>query len=236
MLFLAVFCGFLAENQREHFIEGKRAKSYARTLINDLERDTFMISRIIKHINNHLIIIDSLGSYVKSRKIDQMRNLELFVLGALDRYPPFIWNRSTLLQLINSGSLRYFTNPDLINKISAYDALTHHLDEDFQGDEDRANSTAERRHEVIDMNYPQHFIYGLRNNRDSVLKTVFYADLVKSDKTSIIITDINALRVFVNDKLNIRRNLHVRVTEELPKVIKDATMIIGLLKERYHFD
>ena len=28
MLFLAVFCGFLAENQREHYVEHKRAKDY----------------------------------------------------------------------------------------------------------------------------------------------------------------------------------------------------------------
>ena len=29
MLFLAVFCGFLAENQREHMVEHQRAKVYA---------------------------------------------------------------------------------------------------------------------------------------------------------------------------------------------------------------
>ena len=29
MLFLAVFCGFFAENQREHNIEKQRAKQYA---------------------------------------------------------------------------------------------------------------------------------------------------------------------------------------------------------------
>jgi hypothetical protein len=32
MLFLAVFCGFLAENQREHMIENKRAKQLAKYL------------------------------------------------------------------------------------------------------------------------------------------------------------------------------------------------------------
>jgi len=28
MLFLAVFCGFLAENEREHYVESKREKIY----------------------------------------------------------------------------------------------------------------------------------------------------------------------------------------------------------------
>ena len=40
MLFLAVFCGFLAENQREHFVEHNREKQYMRSLMEDLETDT----------------------------------------------------------------------------------------------------------------------------------------------------------------------------------------------------
>jgi hypothetical protein len=40
MLFLAVFCGFLAENQREHYVEAQRAKEYAKSLLNDLRNDT----------------------------------------------------------------------------------------------------------------------------------------------------------------------------------------------------
>jgi hypothetical protein len=36
MLFLAVFCGFLAENWREHYIEKLRVKEYAGALVYDL--------------------------------------------------------------------------------------------------------------------------------------------------------------------------------------------------------
>jgi hypothetical protein len=36
MLFLAVFCGFLAENQREHLIEHKREKQFIVTMLEDL--------------------------------------------------------------------------------------------------------------------------------------------------------------------------------------------------------
>ena len=39
MLFLAVFCGFLAENQREHMIEHKREKQYMKSLLEDLQND-----------------------------------------------------------------------------------------------------------------------------------------------------------------------------------------------------
>lgn len=43
MLFLAVFCGFLAENIREHRIEHTRAKEYARMLKADLVNDTLQL-------------------------------------------------------------------------------------------------------------------------------------------------------------------------------------------------
>ena len=36
MLFLAVFCGFLAENQREHMVEHQREKQYMESLLSDL--------------------------------------------------------------------------------------------------------------------------------------------------------------------------------------------------------
>ena len=46
MLFLAVFCGFLAENQREHYIEHLREKQYLRSLLENLSTDTATIKRV----------------------------------------------------------------------------------------------------------------------------------------------------------------------------------------------
>jgi hypothetical protein len=39
MLFFAVFCGFLAENQREHMVEHQREKQYMKSLLEDLQND-----------------------------------------------------------------------------------------------------------------------------------------------------------------------------------------------------
>src|SRR5687767_1185846 len=47
MLFLAVFCGFMAENQREHMIEHQREKQYMASLLNDLVADTTALSNSI---------------------------------------------------------------------------------------------------------------------------------------------------------------------------------------------
>src|ERR1051326_8225057 len=40
MLFLAVFCGFLAENQREHLVERRREKQYMASMLEDLRNDS----------------------------------------------------------------------------------------------------------------------------------------------------------------------------------------------------
>ena len=47
MLFLAVFCGFLAENFREHQVEKQRGKEYVHSFYDDLKTDTATFSRII---------------------------------------------------------------------------------------------------------------------------------------------------------------------------------------------
>jgi len=39
MLFLAVFGGFLAENQRNHYVEHQREQQYMHSIIKDLEHD-----------------------------------------------------------------------------------------------------------------------------------------------------------------------------------------------------
>ena len=47
MLFLAVFCGFLAEYQLEHKIEKKKANQYIHSFYKDLKTDTTTFGRII---------------------------------------------------------------------------------------------------------------------------------------------------------------------------------------------
>jgi hypothetical protein len=51
MLFLAVFAGFLAENQREHYVEHLREKQFINSLINDVKVDTARLNRLIENRN-----------------------------------------------------------------------------------------------------------------------------------------------------------------------------------------
>ena len=48
MLFLAVFCGFLAEYQLEHKIEKEKGKQYIRSFYHDLKTDTAEFARLLR--------------------------------------------------------------------------------------------------------------------------------------------------------------------------------------------
>src|SRR5215204_177352 len=67
MLFLAVFCGFLAENQREHYVEHHRAKAYAQSLFNDLQNDTGELRLAAWYENTTVAMIDSLVDFISSK-------------------------------------------------------------------------------------------------------------------------------------------------------------------------
>ncbi|HXL56309.1 MAG TPA: hypothetical protein VN958_08640, partial [Chitinophagaceae bacterium] len=56
MLFLAVFLGFIAENFREHSVEGRKEKEYINSIIEDLKTDSanlyFIIYAYMPAVNN----------------------------------------------------------------------------------------------------------------------------------------------------------------------------------------
>jgi hypothetical protein len=88
MLFLAAFCGFLAENQREHFIENEREKQFIKTFVEDIRNDTAGMNNAIivfTRINNH---IDSLIPFLKDNR--DMEKMQKKFIAMLFGYKPFI--------------------------------------------------------------------------------------------------------------------------------------------------
>jgi hypothetical protein len=121
MLFLAVFCGFLAEYQLEHYIEKQRAKEFAVSLHRDLVSDTVALNGINMLIQNSISDIDSLTSMLDGGgdlKANTF-NMYKYSVNAFG-FPQYQANQSTLQQLLNSGSLRYFKNAKLVDSIKFY--------------------------------------------------------------------------------------------------------------------
>ena len=234
MLFLAVTLGFFVENKREHYVETVRAKEFARTLALDIASDTANMTYIINRINIQIKNTDSLAAHLKSHSPQEIRNIDLFALTVLDRYPAYRWSRSTLEQIKNSGSLRYFGDT-MVRYISSYDALSRHMDEDHRNDEEMANRATASKDRIVDISYPNELAQMLYLHFDSVIKTTYYKEFAALDKTPLLTNDSMILKIFLNEKLNIRRNLAIRADDELRSLVNQGRRLIRLLKNKYHF-
>lgn len=234
MLFLAVTLGFFVENKREHYIEQIRVKEFARSLASDIASDTANMTYIINRIKIQIKNTDSLAVYLKTHKLHEVRNIDLFALTVLDRYPAYRWSRSTLEQIKNSGSLRYFGDT-MVRYISAYDALSRHMDEDHRNDEEMANRASASRDKIVDLSYPNELAQELYLRFDSVIQTTYYQQFAAIDKTPLLVNDSITLKIFLNEKLNIRRNLAIRADQELTSLVGQGRRLIALLRNKYQF-
>ena len=127
MLFLAVFCGFLAENQREHYIENQRAKKFAASLIEDLQSDTAEIHLNSKTIENFFRSSDMVLSELKKpRSFQNDTILQINGVSGLFVFNYFDPQMGNYEQMKNSGSLRYFKQ-DLIKKLTRYESDANRL-------------------------------------------------------------------------------------------------------------
>jgi hypothetical protein len=235
MIFLAVFLGFVAENIREHIVEKDRARQYAKSLISDLKNDTAMVNNHIEQITRSMNRIDTLRTYVYDKSLNQINNFDLIYKSSIGSYNPYTWSRATLEQIKSSGSLRYFDNDSIIKKISAYDAFTRHMDYDYELDYSQNNKMWAKIEQIVDMNYPKSFTIFFGLKYDSIKNTTFYEEMRNLNKP-LLTKDINDIKVLVNEALLLKTQIRIRGNFELPRLVKDATELIQLLKEEYHLD
>ena len=127
MLFLAVFCGFLAENQREHYIENQRAKKFAGSLIEDLKGDTSEIHLNKRTIEGFFKSADVvLSELKKSRSFQNDTILQTKGVYGLFEFNFFDPQMGNYEQMKNSGALRYFKH-DLVNMLTRYESYANRL-------------------------------------------------------------------------------------------------------------
>ena len=121
MLFLAVFCGFLAELQLEHKVEKNREKQYMKSMVEDLKSDTAMLINNIKQRREKIMMTDSLANLLASSFVNERGN-DIYYYGRSISPPTNIFpNDGTIQQLKSSGNLRLIHNTSISNSIMAYD-------------------------------------------------------------------------------------------------------------------
>jgi hypothetical protein len=121
MLFLAVFCGFLAENQREHLVEHRREKEFMTTLIEDLTIDTADMARLNRTLENVMVRKDSVEKYLRPPIIPERVPQYYNEAWAITTITSYNYNDRTVEQLRSSGSYRLIRHKDITDSLIAYD-------------------------------------------------------------------------------------------------------------------
>ncbi|HEY6062779.1 MAG TPA: hypothetical protein VIV35_04165 [Chitinophagaceae bacterium] len=120
MLFLAVFCGFLAENVREHQVEKNREKQYIRSFIEDLEADMISLQNRIGYCDLTIKRADSLITILNRPDKEKMAGEIYYFFRWIHRSDVFSVNDRTIVQLRNAGGMRLVSSKNVSDSMVSY--------------------------------------------------------------------------------------------------------------------
>ena len=218
MLFLAVFCGFLAEYQLEHKIEKEKGRQYIRSFYHDLKTDTAEFARLINSYEKKAIAFS-----IRNECFDSLSGNTSTLNPCLAKlinncigFPDFVNADQTLLQLKNAGGLRLLNQADA-DSILDYDKQTR-LFIRFE-----TTGFQERQYRI------REFLYANLNYKSRRLKnndpTI---PILNSNGLEKIYQFFNMLEEYAEAS-----NSHLR---SLKKITEKAVGLIHYFKNKYHFD
>lgn len=229
MLFLAVFCGFLAEYQLEHKIEKERGRQYIESFYNDLIADTAIISTAIMYNNFKIDALSDLQScYDTVTKNPKQTGCMIGILRSSRQFLNYKIADRTLRQLEFAGGFRLLSKTDA-DSIIKYQEL-------FQF------------YEVFETSLFQQTQDNLRNTYNKVIDFNATAQMQKIDRgQELIAFDGNYTEnlVYTNDKslLNQYFNelfMYYRAVNAAQKRLNNLKQnqirLINYFKDKYHFD
>ncbi len=225
-------------NWNEERIEQKQVREYALALASDLQRDIEMLVPVSKQIDHQIRLSNELATYMQGRSLEDIHNIDLVVFTRNPFYRPYEWNRAVLEQMKSSGALRQIKNQQLAKKISEYDALTRHLDNDLVNDQSDIRQGVNAVLGVINMNHPQRekiVVYDDDSN-DDLLTAFFASDLyleLRNSDVKLLSDDINEIRRATNYFIEISTYLDARTEIEIPRLRENGQEIIAMINAEY---
>jgi hypothetical protein len=234
MLFLAVFLGFIAENIREHFAEQGRAKEYAKSFLIDLKNDTTELNNSIFYDENTRLMTDSLVQFISKENV-HVKGGELYYLSRkASVFYITDWNKATINQLVSSGNLRYFTNPQLVNKINVYNTVAANITSLQQLLSDINHQSSAYRNQIF-IAASQLMIYeSISANNIAAGKKEAIIDSLRHVNIPLQSYDEGLLNSYANALLATSVNRNNLLNLLYPEAKKEATEIIGLIKKEFH--
>jgi len=221
MLFLAVFCGFLAEYQLEHMIEKDRERQFISSLVYDLKDDQATLEKQIASQRRLIDKLDSLFWIISDPAQIKAHGDDLYYTARVGpRLETFASNNKTFDQLRNSGGFRLIHRLETANRIMAYYnkiPLVRQLEENYSIEFTEYKKIAARIFDPVVFRQQESVGGILRSTNNPLLRTY----------DQEILKEFGVTLVYLNGT---RRGL-LPVEEKLQK---NGEELINFLEEEYH--
>ena len=244
LVVIGILVALQINNWNEERIEQKEIREYALNLSAAIDRDMVMLLPVEMQIRASIRQAEELADYLRGRSVDQMDNAELFFLTTHFGYRPYSWNRAALEQLKTSGGLRQMRNERLVQRISDYDALTYHLDQDYREDEESARAIWSLVSQLIDLNYDPDGLEDVVVWNEDFTSTDIERRLTQfreldvfknllSMEWPVLSQDLAKFRYLANINRDFADLVRSRIDPELPRLRQFAAEIQTLIDEEY---
>ncbi len=221
MLFLAVFCGFLAENFREHKVEKEREKQYIVSMVEDLDEDILNIDSAVffsQIKNKHFDTVLNLFHTLSNGYNPVLRNNLLKIMGFWNLTP----TDKTMQQLKNSGGMRLIKNKRASDGITLYDLTLKDYATNVNIVGIALNTLSITASEVLDY-----------ESYDYDSKTMSLEQIEKGSKNYLLKNDKASLGKYYNQIKTYMYLLDI-IYNQMGKIKLDAEGLKILLKKEYH--
>lgn len=225
MLFLAVFCGFLAEYQLEHKIEKDREKQYALSLYEDLKIDTASLYESMRMNDFVTRKIDTFRNMVQHQPLHSLPAGTWYYFGRFGtRYMQVSFQDATLQQLKSSGGLRYFRNRQVADAIARYDQACRRL--------------------TTQLSFQDPFYALILSARDKIFNAYYLDEVMDLDisvqkidsfkqKEMPFLTEDKKDFIQYANVCQIRSNNNKNLWERKSEILKRGEQLLALLKSKY---
>jgi len=224
MLFLAVFCGFLAEWQLERTIEHQREKQFIHSLAEDQKIDTSHVRLYIRFNENTLKYCDSVQHCIGNSDIfknsDNLYNYSKELVRFMRYYP----TDRTIQQLKNAGNMRLIRKWNVSNAITDYDSKTKFL----------AELDGQLNGQIIQ--YREYLIEFLDlSSYDKLNPAGSFTDnnIKTKGNPGFITNDIKIAKMLYNQAFTLKIFLGT-VENSAEAIIADGKQLLDLLQKEYH--
>ncbi|SRR5579871_202291 len=224
MIFLAVTMGFFAEGLRENISDKEKETEYIKSLINNLKQDTANLNSTIRDNTRKSEGLDSILA-LSFKDIDlplYRQRLYIYTSKYVSFYSVFISDDATMIQLKNSGGLRYIKHSHVADSIAQYDLQMRNIYAAEAPYTKAGSNTVDAEQELLIGTWYQDTTY-------------YKNDAFTNKELPLLDKDPKKLQIFFNKisfEIGWTRNYIVALKESLPYTIR----LIAFLKKEYDIE